>query len=436
VPPARKSIALRYMAEFQCLGGECEDTCCTGWRVDVDESHYKKLKRLLERDPADEALFRRAFERNESPNRARHDFARLKLLDDQKCLYLDGAGLCTLHERFGERVLPDICATYPRTVSLAQHRMELTGALSCPEVVRRALLDERALDLVPVPPGLMGRGLVTQEVGPEIAHAYPAHLDDVRGTLYQLLDDGAYPIASRLFFAVYFAGRTREFFHADAPYADGDRLRREMAAFDDPRLREALHEQFRASRPSSEPVAVVILKVLASRMRGRTAVAFRRLLAEVLDSYARASGGVIDADGQRHDVTLSPERVWQIYCERRAARLPLFGERLDLYFTNYAKNFVMREWYVYVPNLVAYLQMLLLRVAMLRFLLFSHPRLDEVAAEADEARQREALDRILVEVVYTFSRSLDHNDDFLTAMTQLLDESFGTLEHSLCLLKF
>ena len=39
--------ALRYMSEFQCLGGSCEDTCCGHWRIDIDEPHYRKLEGVL-----------------------------------------------------------------------------------------------------------------------------------------------------------------------------------------------------------------------------------------------------------------------------------------------------------------------------------------------------------------------------------------------------
>src|SRR5262249_15292486 len=143
--------------------------------------------------------------------------------------------------------------------------------------------------------------------------AYAAHLDDVRGTLYQLFTDGEYPIASRLFFAVYLADRTRPFFHAKTPEVDEGALGRELAALEDPRLREALHEQLRKSEAPTAAAAVVILKVLAARMRGRTARAFRRLLGEVLGAYAAAGAGSVAAEGERHDVTLSPERLFAMY---------------------------------------------------------------------------------------------------------------------------
>ena len=37
------------MAEVQCIGPECEDTCCANWRIDVDRQHFVKIARVLAR---------------------------------------------------------------------------------------------------------------------------------------------------------------------------------------------------------------------------------------------------------------------------------------------------------------------------------------------------------------------------------------------------
>ena len=34
------------MAQFKCIGGECEDTCCAGWSVSIDKKTYKKYTNL------------------------------------------------------------------------------------------------------------------------------------------------------------------------------------------------------------------------------------------------------------------------------------------------------------------------------------------------------------------------------------------------------
>ena len=30
-----------YMKNFSCLGSTCEDTCCSGWTIDIDKKTYE-----------------------------------------------------------------------------------------------------------------------------------------------------------------------------------------------------------------------------------------------------------------------------------------------------------------------------------------------------------------------------------------------------------
>ena len=37
-------MILRYPAyyeKFHCIAGECEDTCCAGWEIDIDDESYR-----------------------------------------------------------------------------------------------------------------------------------------------------------------------------------------------------------------------------------------------------------------------------------------------------------------------------------------------------------------------------------------------------------
>ena len=35
-----------YYKEFSCVAGECEDTCCAGWQIVIDEKSKKKYKNV------------------------------------------------------------------------------------------------------------------------------------------------------------------------------------------------------------------------------------------------------------------------------------------------------------------------------------------------------------------------------------------------------
>ncbi len=35
-----------YLKKFTCSGSACEDTCCSGWRIDIDEGTLRKYKKI------------------------------------------------------------------------------------------------------------------------------------------------------------------------------------------------------------------------------------------------------------------------------------------------------------------------------------------------------------------------------------------------------
>lgn len=67
----------QYMAKFRCIGNECEDSCCVGWRVTIDEETYKKYRRVKEPELA--GMFAKHVGRNRSqPSPAEHARVRMK----------------------------------------------------------------------------------------------------------------------------------------------------------------------------------------------------------------------------------------------------------------------------------------------------------------------------------------------------------------------
>ena len=41
-----KIVTPDYYKDFRCIAGDCTDTCCAGWDVDVDEASYKYYKKV------------------------------------------------------------------------------------------------------------------------------------------------------------------------------------------------------------------------------------------------------------------------------------------------------------------------------------------------------------------------------------------------------
>ena len=35
-----------YFSEFSCIAGDCKDSCCLGWEIDIDDKSYEYYKTI------------------------------------------------------------------------------------------------------------------------------------------------------------------------------------------------------------------------------------------------------------------------------------------------------------------------------------------------------------------------------------------------------
>jgi hypothetical protein len=84
-------------------------------------------------------------------------------------------------------------------------------------------------------------------------------------------------------------------------------------------------------------------------------------------------------------------------------------------------------------------QNLLIRLAILRFLLFSDPRLQAVVdpVSGDASRAGGTLEATAIDVIHKVVRALEHDPSFLTRVQEALEaEGFQSFAHVVLLLKF
>ncbi|HYA16532.1 MAG TPA: flagellin lysine-N-methylase [Bryobacteraceae bacterium] len=131
----------RAYERFRCIGPECEDTCCDGWGILVDEATYGKYQ-----NPALPEVAGKVLSTLVEINPARTssgDFARIKLEGTRCPALLDG--LCAIQKTLGEPYIADLCSMFPRVVSITGGVLERSLHLSCPEAARLVLLDPDAM---------------------------------------------------------------------------------------------------------------------------------------------------------------------------------------------------------------------------------------------------------------------------------------------------
>lgn len=114
-----------YYKDFSCIGGECIDTCCAGWEVDVDKkssAYYKsvegtfgdKLRSMLVDYPIED---------------------RFILQEHGRCPFLNDRNLCDIYTELGEDKLCETCTNFPRHITEFGNTREIGISLSCPVAV-------------------------------------------------------------------------------------------------------------------------------------------------------------------------------------------------------------------------------------------------------------------------------------------------------------
>lgn len=115
-----------YFNEFRCVAAECEDTCCAGWAIMIDENSLEKYRNV-------EGAFGDRL-RN-SINWEDGSFLQC----DKRCAFLNEDNLCDLHIEAGERMLCDTCRDYPRHKEEYEGLREGSLSLSCIEAAKMIL---------------------------------------------------------------------------------------------------------------------------------------------------------------------------------------------------------------------------------------------------------------------------------------------------------
>ena len=154
--PLQPALLPRYVTRFSCLQDRCPDTCCNGWKVNVDRAAYDRYQSLPP-SPLRDQLVQAV--QPDPASTGEQDFAWIRPeRGTLRCPMLVG-GLCGVHRRLGAEGLANSCFSYPRFTRAVGDELSQGMSLSCPEAARLALLSPDAFEFleseVPVRPGMV-----------------------------------------------------------------------------------------------------------------------------------------------------------------------------------------------------------------------------------------------------------------------------------------
>lgn len=115
-----------YYRDFQCLAGDCPDTCCAGWQIMIDSVSLHKYRRRKD------SFGSRLKNSIDWENSAFRQY-------DGRCAFLSEENLCDIYSEAGPSMLCETCRKYPRHIEEFEGVREISLSLSCPEAARLIL---------------------------------------------------------------------------------------------------------------------------------------------------------------------------------------------------------------------------------------------------------------------------------------------------------
>lgn len=137
-----------YLQTFKCIGGDCEDNCCIGWDVDIDQVTYEKYQRVTQ--PQMKREFQRFVKKNPHMAHPSINYAFVVLTEQKKCSFLNADHLCMIQKHLGETFLSNVCDSFPRITNRIDGNVERFATASCPEVARMLVFNPEAMNLIDV----------------------------------------------------------------------------------------------------------------------------------------------------------------------------------------------------------------------------------------------------------------------------------------------
>lgn len=135
-------LAPNYYKKFRCLGTECPDTCCQGWRIALDKkTHDKytnsKVKTIRQKSE-------KYIKKINNPSEV--FFSYISMDENNFCPFLNKQNLCGLQTKYGEDILSGTCDTFPRIKANYPNDVKLCSLdLSCPEAVKLCLTERDSM---------------------------------------------------------------------------------------------------------------------------------------------------------------------------------------------------------------------------------------------------------------------------------------------------
>lgn len=401
------------MKQFQCIGSKCEDNCCYGWKVSIDKNTYKKYRKVSESNL--KPLLDKNVTRNRS-NPSSENYAKIKMDNNGCCSFLGDDKLCNILKSLGGEFLSNVCMIYPRITNIVNGVYEKSATLSCPEIARLALLNNNIMEFDET------------EEPVEVKHSIKYQIDtgsiqnmnkakryfwQLRNFTISLLQNRKYLLADRLIILGLFMKKVQE-------YVDGNRVHEIPALIEEYNgiIENENLQKSLGNIPSNLTIQMELMKEFSDQR-------FSTVFCKNSNSYVQC---VIEfLSGIKYTADAKVEEIGERYKEAYLNYYEPFMKGHEYILENLLVNYVFREIFPVNSPKGAFddYMNLVIHYSLIKMLLIGMAAYNK---KLDEA--------LIIKLVYSFSRAVEHNRKFFGNTFKLFKESgYNTMAYMAILIK-
>lgn len=415
VAKMRKLLQPQYLSNFRCIGPECEDSCCKGWRVNIDKAIYQKYRKCPDKQLREK--MKTNITRNRTNSATDDNYAKIVMTNEGTCPFLTEDELCMIQRTLGEDYLSMVCSVYPRFTNQVNGRVERSLTLSCPEAAKVILKNPAVMEFDEVEEDSAVRiftDIILNTNDSSVAYKPQRYFWELRIFTISTLQNRQYFLWQRLIILGLFYNNLEQQRINVAKITEIPQL---IENYVDLLKGSSIAEQLNAI-PNENNIQMKLMKELTEERFFQGAVknkTFVKCFGEFLNG--------IKSDGKTDLVELSIA-----YSQAYEEYYKPFMDKREYMLENYLVNYVFKKMFPFCGNDRVFNNYVLMVVhyAMIKMLLIGMAGFHKENFSEDH----------VIKLIYSFSETIEHNPSYLQHVIQLLENNkFNTVAYMAVLIK-
>lgn len=388
-----KKVYPSYFEAFKCIGGECSDSCCIGWNIDIDKITFRKYFKVQDQEM--KKMFQKNIQNNERCSSEDVDYGIVKLKKDKRCPFLDEKNYCVIHSKLGEDYLSNVCTCFPRVTNKIDETYEMSLDVACPEAARLILLREEGINFIGKEEAL-GKHIISAQIDTKLKAVQKTPLKyfkEVRDFCINIIQNREFNLNERLYILGNFISNIEDVIDKDlndiSKFINSYNMRRAAKEFNNDDINSLLGND-NMNYIIQMNFFMKMLKILKVDKEVES-ITFKNYTSDMLNGFKIENEESISKNSEFY------MKAFEEYNES-------FINKYSYIFENYIVNFIFNNTFPFneVMSLFDSYMMLLIRVSFIRFYLVGMNLNNK-----DDNREN------IVEFIQVFSKTIEHHKSYL-----------------------